>query len=274
MLEILQNFESTVGEAARLSPGVLIGPGAAAVVVGLFVWLGGLGLRKLFVATAGAIIGGILGFVLIGGGLVPTVVSAVVAAVIARIFEKVFIVVLAVTLAVSIGFAVLAGPYIESPQPANAADPSDLSAGSGTGQSNTSMEELKAYAVDVSRNVKQAALRMPVHRWAIVALLALFYLVGGFTLWRLSAAVCFSALGTMLIFAGMILLLLYKGSEPVSRISGRPLFYAGVCAAMVVFGTFEQLLFCRAAKPQTARKGKAGTQKKASQKKRRSWRAT
>jgi hypothetical protein len=273
MLEILQNFESTVGEAARLSPGVLIGPGAAAVVVGLFVWLGGLGLRKLFVAIAGAISGGILGFVL-SGGFAPTAASAVVAAVVARIFEKVFITVLGAALAASVGFAVLAGPCVESPQPVNAAEQTDLSAGNSMGQSNARMEELKAYAVDVGRKVKQAALRMPVHRWAIIALLALLSLVGGFTLWRLSAALCFSVLGTLLIFAGMILLLLYKGSEPVSRISGRPLFYAGVFTAMAVFGTFEQLLFCRAAKPQTARTEKAGTQKKGSRKKRRSRRAT
>lgn len=272
MLEILQNFESTVGGAARLSPGVLIGPGAAAVVVGLFVWLGGLGLRKLFVAIAGVIGGGILGLVLIDGGLVPTVATAVVTAVIARLFEKVSLAMLAAALAASIGFAVLAGPYVERSQPVNTAEPNELSAGS-TGDGNKNMEELKAYAVDVGKKLKQAAWRMPALRWGIIALLALLFFAGGFAFWRLNAAICFSVLGTMLIFAGMILLLLYKGSEPVGRISGRPLFYAGVFTAMAVFGTLEQLLLCRGSKSQATRTGKTGLQKKGSQKKR-NWRTT
>jgi hypothetical protein len=42
----------------------------------------------------------------------------------------------------------------------------------------------------------------------------------------------------------MVLLLLYKGSAPISKIHGRPLFYAGVFGAMTAFGTIEQMLLC------------------------------
>ena len=52
MLEIAQNFEQV---AAEFRPVVLIGPGLAAVWVGLFVWLGGLGVRRVLLAVVGAI---------------------------------------------------------------------------------------------------------------------------------------------------------------------------------------------------------------------------
>jgi len=256
MLEILQNFESTVSEATRVRPLVLAGSGAAAVGVGLCVWLGGLGLKKLLVAIAGVITGGILGYVLIGSGVVPIAASAVAAAVIARVFERVFITVMAAALAASIGFAVLAGPYIESPQAISAADRDGASAQTTTDEGAAGiMEELKAYAVDAGGRIKQAGWLMPPQKWAIIALLAVIPLVGGFTLWRPTAALCFSVAGTILVFAGMIFLLSYKGAAPVSRISSQPLIYAGIFAAMALFGTVEQLLLCRGAKKQAAPPG-------------------
>ena len=45
MFEILQNFEQTV---TRFDPIVLTGPGVATVIIGLFVWLGGLGFKKVY----------------------------------------------------------------------------------------------------------------------------------------------------------------------------------------------------------------------------------
>jgi hypothetical protein len=252
MLEILQNFESTVGEAARLRPAVLAGTGAAAVGVGLCVWLGGLRLRKPLVAIAGAITGGVLGLVLLDRGVVVPTVSAVAAAVIARVFEKVFITVLGAALAAAIGFAVLAGPYIERPQAGGRVNQDGASAQT-SGQGAAGMEELEAYAVDVGERIKRAALLMPVQKWAIIVLPAVIFLVGGFVFWRATAALCFSVAGTILVFAGMIMLLVYKGAAPVSQISSRPVMYAGVFAAMALFGTVEQLLLCRGAKKQAAR---------------------
>ena len=248
MLEILQNFESTVGEAARLRPLVVVGSGAAAVAVGLCVWLGGLSLRKLLVGIAGAIIGAALGFILLGGDLLRVAGPAVAATVIARVFEKVFVTVMAAALAASIGFAVLAGPELSSGlsdggQSHSLSDGSDKSDRRGLWHSDA----------DVAGTIKRAARLMPPQKLAIIALLAVIFLVGGLVLWRPTAALCFSVIGTILIFAGMILLLVYKGAAPVGLISSRPVTYAGVFAAMALFGTLEQLLLCRVGKKQTAR---------------------
>jgi hypothetical protein len=58
----------------------------------------------------------------------------------------------------------------------------------------------------------------------------------------------------MLIFAGMILLLLYKGAAPISRICQNQSVFLGVFAAMTAFGTTEQLLLCQRIKEKLTRK--------------------
>ncbi len=67
----------------------------------------------------------------------------------------------------------------------------------------------------------------------------------GFFFSRLIPALCSTILGTLLIFAGMILLLLYKGSAPITHINDRQSFYGTIGIAMTAFGTITQLLLCR-----------------------------
>ncbi|MHC4559363.1 MAG: hypothetical protein ACYTFW_21860 [Planctomycetota bacterium] len=274
MVEIFQNFEQM---ATQFSPLVLIIPGAGAVLVGLFLWLGGLGFRRIIVAIAGAISGGIFGFFVIGNSIIPAAVSAFVAAAIAVIFERVFITILAAALAAAFGFAVLAGPYINNSQAANPANQDETSAQTTTLSVDESIETLKAYALAVGEKIKQSCSLMPVQRWAIIAVLVVIFILGGFYLWRLTSALCCSALGTMLIFVGMILLLLYKGTTPVNRICSQPLIYAVVFSAMTAFGTLEQLLLCRRVKTQPAGKEEAGKDKKdkkRTNKSKKDWRTT
>jgi hypothetical protein len=253
MVEIFQNFEQLT---ARLSPSVLIIPGATAVLVGLFVWLGGLALKKVIIAIVGAISGGIVGYIVIDHNIIPAAASAVVVAAIAVLLERVFIAILAAALAAAFGFAILAGPYINNSQAENPANQDEISAQTTAISVDESIERLKAYALDVGEKIKQASSLMPLQRWAIIAVLAAIFIVGGFYLRRLTSALCCSVLGTMLVFVGMISLLLYKGTAPVSRICNNPLIYAAVFAAMASFGTVEQLLICRRPKAQPAEAGK------------------
>jgi hypothetical protein len=251
MLRIFQNFEQT---AVQLNPIVLIGPGLAAVLVGLFIWLGGLGFRRLLVAVAGAVSGGICAFFIVGRNIRVAIILAGAAAVIAIIFERLFITILAAALAAVFGFAVLAGPYIENSEEVIPANQSKMPAQSPALSVRESIEEVKAYIADVSEKIKQACSQMPVYRWLILLMLVVILIAVGFFLWRLASALCCSALGTTLIFAGMILLLLYKGSVPISSIYNKPPFYGAVFATMTVFGTMEQLLLCQRAKRESIRK--------------------
>ena len=109
MLESLQNFERA---AASFSPTALIGSGTAAVLFGLFLWVGGLGFRRILVGILGAVSGSICGFFIIGHNLVALVLAAI-AAFIAVIFERLFITILAASLAAAFSLIILACPYIE-----------------------------------------------------------------------------------------------------------------------------------------------------------------
>jgi uncharacterized membrane protein len=68
---------------------------------------------------------------------------------------------------------------------------------------------------------------------------------------QLLAAFIFSLCGTIIVLVGMILLLIYKGAEPINAISRRPTFYIAFFAAMTLFGTIVQTLFCKRPKKQS-----------------------
>jgi hypothetical protein len=208
IIEILQRFEVL---ARTWGPAALIGGGLAAVLLGLFVWLGGLGFKKPLVMIMGAVAGAVSGHIFIGQKLVPIAVSTIAGAAVAMVLEKIFVALLAAALAAVAGFAVLAA----------------------------------VYETDFAEGLKDAASQTPVHGWVIVGALAFIFVMAGFYLRRLVSALCCATLGTVLVFAGMIMLLTHKGSDPVGTISGKPYLYSSVFVAMAGFGTFEQLLLCQ-----------------------------
>jgi hypothetical protein len=210
MFEIAHDFERA---AASFSPIVSVPLGLAAVAVGLFVWLGGLGFRKFLVATVGALAGAIVGSFLACRNLISAAATAVVVAVLAVVFEHVVITLLTAGLAAVCCFAVLA----------------------------------QIYNLDLSEGFGNACLQMPAYCWPLIAVVVVIFIAAGSCLWRLTSALCCAVFGTLLIFAGMTLLLSYKGAAPVSFISSRTSYFAVVFIAMTAFGTLEQLLFCKPA---------------------------
>jgi hypothetical protein len=251
MLEIARQLERT---AVWFNPVVLIGPGLAVVLMGLFVWLGGLGFRRALVAIVGAVSGGISGFFISGRNIVIATVSAGLAVVIAIMLERIFIAILAGVLAAILGFAILVRPYIENAGEATSIEWDEVQNLS----TQQTVETVKAYITDFVAETKWILSQMPVYNWAIIAALAVIFPAAGFFQRRLTSAFCCAALGAILIFAGMILLLLYKGAAPISRICQNQLFYQGVFGVMTAFGMAEQLLLCQRIKGKlTRKKGKS-----------------
>ncbi|MFQ6034533.1 MAG: hypothetical protein ACE5NM_01630 [Sedimentisphaerales bacterium] len=268
MLEILQNFEQV---ATRFAPLVLIVPGLAAIIVGLFIWLGGLGFRKLLVVLTGAITGGICVFFLSSRNIITVTIAAGLAALIATIFERLFITILLAALVAAFGFAILLGPYIQAADTENS---SKITNQGSTVTISQSVEIVKAYAIDFTGRIKQACSQIPVYNWAIIAALAVIVAVAGFWLWRLASALCCAALGTLLIFIGMILLLLYKGSAPITKLANSTSFYAAIFIGMTAFGTVEQLLLCRGEEGKSKRKKRISSEQQAPEQATRGWRTT
>ncbi len=252
MLEIVQHLEQS---AARFNPPILIASGLVCVAAGLFIWLGGLGFRKLLVPTVGAIAGVACATLMFAQNITLTLIFAAIAAVIARIFEKAFIIILTVVLAVAFCFAILAGACTEYDRDSFTAQPEyEKQMLTGTFSASRTVEAIAAYVDDLVIEIEHIASQMPLYYWAIITALAVIVIIAGLYFWRLTSALCYATWGTLLVFAGMIFLLLYKGAAPVSHITGRILLYAAVFIAMAAFGTIGQLILCRPIKQKQVRK--------------------
>ena len=272
MVDFLQNFEQ---QAGHFNPVVLLAPGITAVVIGLCIWLGGVGFRKHLLGVAGAIIGGAIGSFVIGHNIVWALVLAGVGAAIATAFQRAFIGLLTVVLALVVAFVFLAWPLIADMPPQ--ATSSDGSAQEPQTVSQ-SIKNVTNYAVEFSARARQIGSQMPTHNWMIMLAVMLVAIVVGLFLRRSAAALSCATLGTMLVFAGMIVLLLYKGSSPISGIFRKPLYYGAVFATMAGFGTLEQLILCtyekrKTTKTQQARQ-KAGKRGEESRPAKPSWRTS
>jgi hypothetical protein len=242
MLELLQNFEQATG---RFSPTLLIVPGVIILLAGLFIWLGGLGLGRLLGAVTGAATGAICGFFVIRRTVLSAAFLATVLAAAAVIFEKAFFIILTTAMAAVLTFAVFARPYLGNPRLLSATNRTKVAVQKPTLSPRETAEVVKAYVVNAGRELKQVCSKMPFYSWVVIpAVTAIFFFVG-LKSWRFVSAISCATLGAVLIFAGMILLLLYKGSAPVSGIYRKVPLYCGAFIVMVAFGAIEQLLLCR-----------------------------
>ena len=257
MIEIFQNFGQMTG---RFSPSVLIGSGVVLLLLGLCIWLCGLALRKILISIVGLACGIVVGLFVIGRNIFSASLSAALASLIALIFEKVLVVLLAAALAAAIAFTILAEPYFEQAETTEVQN--EMSEQTTTADLDETIEELKTFGLDAGGNIKQAGTKIPVQIWAIIAAPAVIFLICGVLLWRCTTALFFSVTGTMVVFLGMILLLSYKGTEPVSLIRGKPLIFAAVFLAMAAIGMIVQLLLFKSTKKQKITKIKPGKKKK------------
>ncbi|MHC4094897.1 MAG: hypothetical protein ACYSU3_02460 [Planctomycetota bacterium] len=262
MIEIFYVFERTSG---RINPIILIAPGILAVIAGLVVWLGGLGFRKVLSAVLGAVIGWVVGFFVIGKSMIAASIMAVAAAITATVLNRMIIIILAVSLAVTLGFVVasLGGPYLGVTEQAGPVFTNPVSSQGPPLNVTESILAIKAYIIGVGDQVQQTVVHMSYIGWAIIGVMIIIAIVAIVYLWNLTSALCSAVLGALLIFAGMVLLLLYKGAMPVTVIDRKAPFFAAVFGAMVAFGTVEQLVLCpwfegrRKKRKQKVKEGKA-----------------
>ncbi|MHC4646567.1 MAG: hypothetical protein ACYTBJ_13790 [Planctomycetota bacterium] len=236
IFELIIEFRN---KAIGLNNTQLIGFGLAAVLAGLFIWLGGLGFRRVLFAIVGAAIGSSGAYFVAGPALAPIAISAAVGAVIAAIIEKVAVAIIAATLATAFVFVTL-DKFIVN--------------------------------FDFDRGLNEALNQTPVYGWLVAAVVAVIFVLASFHLRRFVSALCCSTLGTLLIFAGMILLLFYKGVGPVNRIESNPSLYSAIFIVMTAFGASVQLLLCEKSEGKPVKKSQAPAVEQAPQQKQANWR--
>lgn len=240
MIEILKSFEHV---ASRFSPPVLMVPGLAMVVLGLVAWLGGMCVRRLVLAFVGAAAGGIAavlihgrnpavaGLAAGGGALFGAILPRLSAAILLASFG------VAVALVIVAGTPAVAGHKLISGLPEAGPEQERLTA-------RESLDVVQAYAFNIVDRVRSDLWGLERPDQAVLAAVGLVLLVLGLFLVRLTGALTCSALGAVLVFAGLTALLILKGSDPIALMERQGRFYGLVLLGMTAFGTLEQLVLC------------------------------
>jgi hypothetical protein len=236
VIEVCKSFEQ---EASRFAPMVLLVPGLVMVGVGLIAWLAGLWLRRPVLAWAGTAGGGLAAWLLFGPNATIVALAAGGGAVLGAVLPRLFTAVLLTAFSVAVAFVV-----VTTTRPAEGQRTLSVSQNVGQGQErlavSDSIKTARVLLFDLVGRVKAAARDLETASWAVVAVPGLVLLVLGLLFPRLAGALTFSALGTALMFAGLIVLLIHKGSGPVGLVQKQGAFYGLVLLGMVVFGTLEQ----------------------------------
>lgn len=240
MVEILKSFEQT---ASRFSPAVLIVPGLAMAVLGLVAWLAGMCLRRLTLGLIAAMAAGMAGLFFSRQNPAIACAAALGGAAAGAMAPRLCAAVFLALLGTAVAFAVTAQMYALPEQ-----DPVPGVQNPGGPERRFTVREsldvIHMYAWDLVDRVKAMARAWPPLTRVIVAGAGLGVLGMGLLLARPAGALTCSVLGAGMIFAGLTLLLIVKGSTPIVRLERQGVFFGLVLLAMVAFGTLEQLLLC------------------------------
>ncbi len=252
MIEILKSFEQV---ASRFSPPVLMVPGLVMVALGLVAWLGGMCVRRPMLALLGAATGAIAAVLVYGRNPVVAGPAAAGGALFGALLPRLS----AALLLAAFGMALALAVMTRSPDVAEPKAPPKLPE-VGQEQEQLTMPEsldaVQAYALNITDRICSAFCALERPSQARLAAVGLVLLVLGLFLVRLAGALTFSALGTALVCAGLIALLILKGSDPITLMERQGRFYGLVLLGMTVFGTLEQLALCPS--PQRGHRGGVG----------------
>ncbi len=245
MLDIFKQIELT---ALYFAPKALCIPGLMCLAAGLCLWLGGLRWKSMTAAMAGAIAGGASAFFVFNGHMAATIILALLAAILAIVFRKAVI--------VMIGAMLIASIILLTPALASYTDSADWPIEStetamGIKDSVSTGRTIMVYLCEkVAKAIKETSTK----NFTTALVTGLVIAVIGYFLPSLIGAITFSVSGTCIVFTGMILLLLFKGANPISNIYNNTNIYTPVFLSMVVFGHVCKLMIGSPIKPKTEKK--------------------
>lgn len=241
MFEASQNLEQV---SRYFAPQVVIIPGVLCIVLGLFIWLGGLRFNR-FIGMFAGVLAGVLLVCRATEFRIPTIGLAVlVGGGLGMFFKRIAVVSVGVVIVSTAALIITAGPARETTDPL----PPEIQISDTAERLNIigSLEVMNIYFRYYSEVTGNA-----VRRGAGIAEGLTFALIGGVAvaalgafLPRFTVSAVSSVLGTWLIFIGMVLVLLYKGSRPISHVYGWAGIYNTVVVVMIVFGIVVELLLC------------------------------
>ncbi|MCE5187112.1 MAG: hypothetical protein LLF76_13400 [Planctomycetaceae bacterium] len=224
-----------------LLPVILLAPALVLAGGGLLIWLGGIRWMRLIAAIVGALLGLLCAWLWTDRSLIPMVICAVVVFGLSLLLYKFMIVLLAGLLAAGLVLFVPAGLHalrdIEPVRNRSDQRPQSLD----FSQSLTRVEEYVSSGAQGTLDYLRA---VPSGQKSIALMVGLGVIGAGLFSWRLVCAAGCSMLGCILLASGMMLLLFYKGSDPLSLLKQKTALVGGVLIAMLIFGTLVQYWLC------------------------------
>lgn len=247
MLEALEKFQQL---AIHFQPQLLGIPGLLLVSAGLCIWLAGLRWRKLIAAVAAALFVGCIVKNFAEYSFVVIAVISAITAIIAAAIEKIAMSVLAILIAVFIVLFFFAWPSVVYDETIadTSSDPNSVVIWPEYDLAEEVIPAPKAVEITVSYfsfftdRLKNSFANLSSFHFAFASFAAILVVVITLIIPNTMMALTCALIGTILIAEGMFLLLLYKGSEPVTIVSRNPVIYATVLVAMIAFGTVIQIL--------------------------------
>lgn len=228
----------------QLVPIVLVAPALILTGSGLLIWLMGIRSLRFIAAMAAASVGLFCAWHFTDRQLVPMVLFAVIPLLLSLFLYKAMVVVLGGLLTAGlilfVPFAVAhvnathasvrQAPVPQDPQAQQAAAP-DLA---------QSVQRAQEYLVSLKQSLVDYFNALPSGRKSVALMVALGVIGFGLFSWRLVCSAACSTLGTILIGLGMLLLLYYKGSDPLTILKQNMQVIGLVLIAMVAVGTLLQ----------------------------------
>ena len=254
MYQALHNFE----QASRVFlPLVTVALGIISLILGLCLWLSGLRLIKIIAAVLGALLGCLCAYLVAKGKMGAIILSTVIGAGFALFFQKQTLILTGGVITVALSIVIFT--HVETPLTDYTLP---VGANGGLLSPAETVFELKTQLILILSSFVENARNLsgPIFIISIVA--GLIVIGFGMLLPRFITTVVLAILGTGLIFTGMIFLLLYKHSMPITHIYSKIHYYGIAAAGMVGFGTVVGLLLCPGRKKKKAdQKSKDGEKK-------------
>jgi hypothetical protein len=205
MTNLLWTFQHRI---TQLEPSLLLTLAGITIAAGLFIWLGGLGLKKIMFVIVGVFFGALGTLFFSGANWFLAAALIGIFALLALKLQDTFFVLIASVLAAIIGYSLLVRPYFR---------PSS----------------------NILSVIRQLTIGVPFYNWPI--LLAMTALPFAAVSRPGASAVFSSAAGTTLILAGTTMALLNYDYPALGYITSRPNIYVAIIAAATILGTIAQL---------------------------------
>jgi len=241
MFEALNEFQNA---AMMFDPMTLVIPGVLCVILGIIIWLVGTKFTWILAIVFGFAGGATGAYYLFPHHQAPAAITgAVIGGLVAMVVHRFITVIAGMAVLVIVGFTFfISSHFNDKAAGVHYPEPTKVSAKLTPVQT---AEQIKARSLNAADTLLILAEKMPLMGWPAVAIAAVVLAVLGMLLGRLMVAVGCSGLGTTMIFAGMIGLLLYKGSAPLTYIYSRSSFFCAVFFGMVAAGAVTQMILCR-----------------------------